>query len=385
MKSEANTKSAHIDTAEPAQQAGQARKFRRPRAGAAIPVSSRPALALPHPMELFGDGFKVHLSTGVTFSPDTLARAVLDKGLAAAIRDGLPLHYQSLRKLLYIARGEHTPTSTTKKLLALQFEGILDRQDLERALAGESVPAAAASDWLTLLKGLQGDGGVLAQIASCLAACDAHVLEFVAPLALQSGREAAGAHLDALFGEERSAWQALNPRLLTHVIVLVEVALKTLAWLECRLEPGPAGRDRQRSGVDGLLAPDGRPMGNWLFEVCEASGCRDLGRLSQELLRRGSRHLKRPISHGLLRRWSSPKSGVMPRVAVLPVLAGVDLQTQVRRLESRYDVARFFTFLCDLLRAATVGEPRPSWEEVQAQVRSRYAQAYRLQVLHSSE
>jgi hypothetical protein len=334
-------------------------------------------------MELFGDGFKVHLSTAVTFNPDTLARAVLDTGLAAVIRDGLPLYYHSLRKLLYIAGGKHTPTATTKTVLMQQFERVLHREDLERALNGENAPADPTSDWAAVVQGLQGEGDALLHVASCLAACDAHVLEFVGPLALQSGREVADAHLNALFGGERAAWQALNPRLLMQVFLLVEVALKTLAWLECRLEPGPAGRGLQHSAVDRLLAPDRKPIGNWLYEVCDASGCRDLGKLSEELLRRGSLHLKRPISHGLLRRWASSSSGVMPRVAVSPVLAGVGLQKQVDRLRSRYYVARFFTFLCDLLRAATVGEPRPSWEEVQAQVRSRYAQAYRLQVSHS--
>lgn len=378
--------SAPIDRAHQAPAASRVgRKAARPRRQQPLfPLDDRSALALPHELELFGSNFKVYISTGLTISPLTASQAVLDMSMISAIREGLPKHYQSLRKLMYIVRGKHKPTTTTQKALIKDFGGILGEEELRGAFAGESAPAAPISEWKFLLQGLQGEGGVLADIASCLAACDAHLLEFVAPTALASGQEAVAAHLNVLLGEERAAWRALNPRLSTNVLVIVEVALKTLAWLECQLDPGPPGRDPDRSAVDALLDPGRKPMGNWLAEVSCASGCLGLGKLESVLLRRGAKHLNRNISHDLLRKWASPKRGLMPRTAVRPVLAGVRVESEANKLRSRYYVARFFTFLCALLRAGTIAESRPGWDEVQAHVRSRYAQAYRLQVGRAS-
>jgi hypothetical protein len=368
---------------------------------ACLPVSGYPPLKLPHPVELFGSSFQLRISTALTFSPDTLARAVLDTSMDAAVRKGLPKWHLLLRELAYIIDRKHTPTKTTKAVLMRQLAPVLPEEALRRALSGQEVATAQASDWAQVLKGLEhrqereererrergespdgsdtGDG-TLKALATCLAACDAHVLEHLWPLARQD-KAAADLHLQSLFAEEHAAWRSLNPRLLIHVSLLVEVSLKALASLECRGPHPAAGPDPQTSCVDGLLSPGLRPIGQWLKEVCTASECKNLARLARRLEWRSKYH-DRAISHDLLRTWSGSKKGVMPAAAMTPVLAAVRHKNWADTLPNRFYVARFFTFVCDLLRAATIGEP-PDWAVVQEQVRSRYAQAYRLQVAHT--
>jgi hypothetical protein len=341
-----------------------------------------PVLKLPRPLELFGREFKVRTSTGLTFSPDTAARAVLDMSMDTAMRTYLPRHYQVMKKLLYAAAGRHAPSGTTRKLIAREFASVFPAHQLQLLLDGEPVPDAygPTSDWAAVLRGMQGSEGVFVDVASCLAACDEQTF-YVRALTQAGRREEAEAYVGQLLRPDVAAWTSLNPALTPEVLVLVEIALKCLAWLECRLEPPPSGRDKERSSVDALLDLPQRPMGNWLSEVCEASGCKNLGQLSTKLQFR-SKYLGRPIAHDRLRSWSSPRRGLMPRAAVKPLLVAVRLPERVLPLESRYYVARLFTFLSDLLRAGTRGAP-PPWEEVQAHLRSRFADTYRLQVGHA--
>jgi hypothetical protein len=346
-----------------------------------LPVTDYPPVQLPHAFELFGQ-LKVHISTGFTFSPDTLARAVLDTSLDAVLRRHLPQWHLLIREFVYSVDGKHTPSPTTKRRLLKELAPIIPQSALCDALDGQQVATQRVSDWASMLQGLHGGGGLLNELATCLAGCDAHLLQFVAELAQQQGKAAADAHLQSLFCEELAAWRALNPRLLMQVCLLVEVALKALAWLECRADQPSAGPDPQTSCLDVLLAPGRRPMGHWLAEVCASSGCANLRKLADELHWRVTYHRK-PISYDLLRKWSGSSTVLMPAAAMPLVLAGVRKKNWAETLPNRFYVARFLTFVCDLLRAGSTGEAIAPWEEVQAQVRSRYEQAYRLQVAHA--
>ena len=344
---------------------------------AGIPVSVYAPLELAHRLELFGNEFKVHISTHFTFNPDTISRAVMDVSLDASMRRWAPAAHQLLRKVAYVAAGKHQPSETTKRLIVRHLEPVVPSDEVRRALDGHDDPVQPRSDWDTFLKGLEGgQDEVLKDLCRCLAACDAHALHIRA-LARAGAPEAAQAHVAALFNADISAWVDLNPSLQPLLYVLIEVALKALAWVECRLEKLPDGAPTQASCLDGLLAPGRRPLGNWLGEVCAASGCRNLGQLADRLQWRSQYH-ERPISHDLLRKWSSSRKLLMPAAAMPATLAAVGPRNWAETLPGRFYAARLLTFLCALLRAGTNG-PTPSWEEVQDQLRSRYAHAYRLQ------
>ena len=216
-------------------------------------------------------------------------------------------------------------------------------------------------------------------IADCLADCDAHVI-FLMALMRHGDVARAREHIRHLLGPSEDAWKLLNPALGLQIMILVEVALKTLAWLEVRMSPplqNPAGQPHSR--VERLMATEHRPMGHWFTEVCDASKCKDLKELSDALLRQKATHHGRPIQYDLLKKWSAYSQVAMPQVALKKVLQAVQLKDRAETLESRFYVARLLTFLCDVTRSATAGLA-PTWAAIQAQIKSRHTEVYRLEV-----
>lgn len=377
QRSRRSVRAANGDQTEPPHRPRPRRPPQTFNAVAGIPVSVYAALDLPHPLELFGSEFKVHISTHFTFNPDTIARAVTDMSLDAGIRKWASDAHQLLRKVAYVAAGKHQPSETTKRVIARHLAPVVPADATLRALAGHDESVQPRSDWQTFLDGMQGSSDdAVKDICRCLAACDAHALH-VRSLAVAGQPDAAIAHVAELLEADVAAWVELNPSLQPPLYVLVEVALKTMAWLECRAFGPQASPPPEKSGLDGLLLPRRRPVGHWLSQVCDASVCHNLGELSAKLAWR-STYRADPISHDLLRKWSSCKRTVMPTAALGPVLGAVRVRSRVEALESSFYAARLFTFLCALLRAGTRG-PKPSWHDVQAQLRSRYLQVYRLQ------
>jgi hypothetical protein len=349
---------------------------------AAFPVSSYPPLELQRPLEVFGASFLVHIATPFTLNPDTLTRVLTDTSLQTAIRTNVKAEIRGfhplLKKLSYVARGKHKLSAGLRNLSIRELGPLLPAWEIEQALDGRGPPVLPRSTWATLLQGMQGTAGDLKrEVATCLAACDSHYIYLDALIG--GGRQGEGqAHLDKLLGASQEAWQSLNPRLAFKVMLLVEVALKALAWVESRfaaLEQGQTAMATQ-SPVDSMLAPGRRPLGHWLKEVCDASGCAHLTHLSTRLDLKYGAQGDAPSRH-LLKQWSS--SRVMPAARLKQVLGAVRIREQAQVIENRFYVARLLTFLCDLTWAGTIDTP-PSWEVVQAHIRSRHAEAYRLEV-----
>ncbi len=343
-------------------------------------VGSYPPLPLAHPLQVFGSTFAVHISTSLTLHPDTMMRAVMDRSMQTVIRAREPTLHQFLRKLQYVASKKHRLSKGMRDLTVRELGRFMPATEIEKALDHAPQRTAPDSDWANLLTGLQGcDGELFHDIATCLAACDAHAL-YLQALAVNGQHAQVEDHFKHLLGPAQEAWKSLNPTLNLRVLVLVEVALKTLAWLECRTTTPDQNVTLQPiSRVASLLDPGRRPLGHWLGEVCQASHCDDLKALSNALGLRKATHLRRPLKHDLLKKWSASKVVAMPGTAVAPVLRAVRLKERAQTLESRFYVARLLTFLCDLTRSGTPGAA-PLWAEVQTQINSRHAEAYRLEV-----
>lgn len=344
-----------------------------------IPVSRYPPLALERPLSVFGPAFKVHLSVDATLSPDTVMQASLDTSLHSFLHAEMPDWTLSLKKLLYIGTGKHRPSNGTKRLLKGQFKGVFEPDALNAILNAQDPPEAPPrSDWDLILHGMHGSGASLPRdVASGLAAYDHEVLQM---RALHRAGDLAGtqAALNQLLGDSLRAWTSLNPLLVTRhqVLLLVDSSLQVLSALICGNEQSSLDLPARESRMTSLMAPGHRPLGHWLTEVRSACDCRTLAELSQRLLKVDAKHLQRPISHDLLKKWSSSQKVAMPRTAVKPVLSGVRITEQAELLNNRFYVARFLTFLCDLVFAATPGET-PLWPDCQAQVRERFVQIYR--------
>jgi hypothetical protein len=285
--------------------------------------------------------------------------------------------YQNLKKLLYAGRGLHQPSRGTKKNILQDFGSFFAPEALSAVLDGkEPPPSPEQSDWQTVRQVMHGcEGEPLHDIASHMATFDDQ-MQAIRSLALSGQQVEARLQLQSLLGGAEAAWQELDAQLVHQVLPLVETALQTLAWLECRLLPGTPPQD---SGLTGLLDADRRPFGHWLREVMQVANCDSLAGLETRLAGVTPKYHGRDIGLDLLKRWSASKVVAMPHAAVKPVLRAVRVRQRAKRLEDRYYVARVLTFLCDLTRAATLGKA-PTWPAVQAQIRSRYIQLYRLQV-----
>lgn len=345
-----------------------------------IPVSAYAPVALARPMSVFGATFEVHLSTACTLNPDTVMQAVMDTSMLTLLRTENPALLQNLKALLYAATGQHRPSGTTRTRIQQDLK-LLDAEAMAAMLDGrEPPPALIHSDWRAVLLGMgEGESHFLRDLATHLASWDDQALH-IRELVRAGQKDQANAHSAALLGTAPLAWEALNPRLLQalQVLVLVESSLQALARLTCGIDMPSMDLSSRESPITELLDPGRRPLGHWLHEVKQASECSSLANLAQCLLSVGARHHARAISHDLLKKWSSSKNVVMPPTAVKPVVRGVRLRARAERLHDRYYVARFLTFLCDLTCSGIPGET-PAWADIQAQLKSRYSQIYRLE------
>jgi hypothetical protein len=345
-----------------------------------IPLSAYAPVTLARPLSVFGATFEVHLSASCTLNPGTALQAVMDTSLLTFLRNENPVLLQNLKTLLYAGTGKHRPSETTRKRILQELE-LLDREAVGIILDGrEPPPALPHSDWRLVLQGMGvGQSNFVRDIATDLAAWDDQALR-IRELTRVNEKAQAYAHTEAMLGTSPLAWEALNPGLLKapQVLILVESSLQTLARLMSAVDLPLLDLPSRESQITQLLDPGRRPLGHWLHDVQQASDCTSLSDLAQRLLGVGARHLGRAISHDLLKKWSSSKNVVMPQTAVAPVLRSVRLRERAERLQNRYHVARFLTFLCDLVWAGIPGEA-PAWAGIQGQLKDRYSQVYRLE------
>lgn len=347
---------------------------------AKIPVSAYAPVSLARPLSVFGATFEVHVSASCTLNPGTALQAVMDTSLLTFLRTENPGLLQNLKSLLYAGTGKHRPSETTRKRILQGLER-LDPEAVVAVLDGrEPPPAPPHSDWRLVLRGMGGgETNFVHDIATDLSAWDDQALK-IRGLARAGKKDQAHARTEALLGTGLLAWEALNPGLLQapQVLMLVESSLQTLARLMCRVDMPSLDLPSRESQITELLDAGRRPLGHWLHDVQQASDCTSLPELAQCLLSVGARHHDRAISHDLLKKWSSSKNVVTPQTAVKPVLRSVRIRERAERLQDRYYVARFLTFLCDLTWAGIPGEA-PAWADIQAQMKSRYSQVCRLE------
>ena len=346
-----------------------------------IPLNVYAPVPLARPLSVFGAKFDVHVSASCTLSMNTVMQTVTDTSLQTFLRTEQPALLQNLKALHHAGIGKHRLSATTRKRIQQNLNR-LDSESVSAVLDGrEPPPFTHHSDWRLMLLGMNGGGDdFVRDIATDLAVWDDQALQ-IRELTRVGEKAQAHALTEALLGTSPLAWKALNPCILQapQVLLLVESSLQTLARLVCRIDKPSVDLPSRESWVTQLLGAGRRPLGHWLHDVQQASDCPSLPALARCLLRVGARHHKdRPVSYDLLKKWSSSKQVVMPQTAVKPVLRGVRIRERAEMLEFRYYVGRFLTFLCDLTWAGIPGEA-PAWADIQAQIKSRYSQIYRVE------
>lgn len=339
---------------------------------------SRQPQRLERPLAVF-KGLPVNLSTFISLGPDTILRVLTQASLQEHVREWSPAVHALLRKLSYVAKGDHTLSSGLRALALAQLP--LAKEEVERALDdSEYAVAGLHSHWELLLRGLQTDdvdhsADMLVRICQWMADCDAHG-SYLLDLVRAGDIATAEAHSQWLFGSAHSAWRQLNPKLAISSLAPLDVALMALARVDWELRHTTS--EKTGSEMVAMLEAGYRPLGHWLKEVCVFSDCRNLGELSRALHVKRALYREEAVSHERLKKWARSKEVAMPPAAVEPVLMALNTNACSKTVKTRFHFARLFTFLCDLNYACTVDEAC-TWEQAQAQVKSRYTEVYRLQ------
>jgi hypothetical protein len=324
-----------------------------------------------------GKSFEMHSSCAMTLSPDTLLRAVADMSTKTLIRDDGTQMYQHLKKLQYFALGKHQLSSGTKKLLMKDLGPFLSESALDEIFSGSVPTYVPQSDWLFVVKGMgENCDAPLGLIARKMLACDEQFLEVWKARGTKLGAQAQ-TNLELALNPALEAWRRISPNLSSQSFLLIESALRILVDLEYFWTSEANLTITQTSRFGLQLEVTRRPMGHWLKGVMREVNCTNLLELSKVIHSKRGMHLKRTISHDLLKKWSSSKSVLMPSGALAPILNAVAIGAVRERLAGGFYVARFLTFVCDMVWATTFG-PIEKWEAAQAQVKIRYDELYRL-------
>lgn len=324
-------------------------------------------------LPVFGKSFRVELSSGLTFNPDTVLRAAIGKSLQTILRTEKVL--QPLKQFHYGILGLHQLSSTTKATICSAMGPVGEK--VIAVLDGAPVPEDLdnMSDWSALAMTwgcMSPDNAVdvvvksyieLDQFAAALSACD-----------VSHGREVAEQMLQARFGQMLPAWRALCPLLLLAGCLRIETSLHVVAELEA-MPRHVSTECAAASLVADFLSPTAKPLGHWLRQVAETVKCNNNKELADLLARRGILHRGgRPITHDTLKGWSAMKPGLIMSLDGCQALLEVVVDKEVaQRLLCRFALARFLAFLCDFLRACVSTEDL-SWQQAQRVLLARYGQ-----------
>jgi len=353
-----------------------------------IVLHARPLLAPERPFLLFGD-LPVCLSSSLAPNPDTLMRVVTGHGVTNLIRRGAPEIICLMRKLAYVDKQKHglSPGLRNLTVNALGRFGPLFSADIVRAALDNKDVLVEPSDrpWALLLAGMHQSAPLdaddpLVRFCQWMQDCDEY--GFFAESEFRAGRHVeAGVLLADIFGPSLDAWRTLNPQLVTRVLTSIEIPLLAIARLDVEWGMKIASQEVAQATLQFLLEPTARPIGHWLKRLCSIVRCGDLGDLSRELLRAGASYRGQHISHARLKKWARSSEVVMPFEAMqsLRTLAQDAVAREV--LQAQFCSARLFTYLCDLVRAFTVGDA-PTMRDAQEMLRARYKQAFWQQARH---
>lgn len=338
-------------------------------------MSRFPPMKLERPLAVFGRNFKVELSTELTLGVDTVARAAVGKSFQTLMREqNLALPFRQFRDGLM---GRHRLSATTKETIRLKFGSA--GGPMVAALDGGQVPSEfkSPSDWalVTATWGdLNGSDKPLDILVQCLIELDGFA-EAVRNCLETGSRDSADKMLSDRYGESMSEWRALCPDLSMKAFLIIESSLLALAAMDrttTALEPPPS---IEASVVVGYLSSNAKPIGHWLRDLIAYKKLATNRELAALLYTEKITHWSdRLIKLDTLKGWSAMKPGMLMSLeACQALLKLVKNPADSGRYLSRFTLARFLGFLCDLLRSSVVGR-EINWHEAQSILCARYLQ-----------
>lgn len=339
-----------------------------------LPALEVMRFALARPLGVFGEAFEVELSTSVTLSPATLLRAAIGKSLQTLLRERGKL--LPIRQFQYGLLGRHQLSSTTLASVQQALGPTAARRISHPDLEAASIHSAGQSQWICLTQAWApvARDNPLDVAAAEFAELD-KLVDASAALAAAGEREAAEEMFGRRFDRTMPEWRLLCPHLALQACFLLDSSLLVLARVEAVAASVSAETQGLTFGVPSLLAPPSKPIGNWLRELASTAKCANNRELADLLARNGMCHRGGlPIAHDTLKAWAAMRPGMLMTLKACNSLLGLIGDPQeAGRLRSRFALARFLAFLCDLLRSS-VGPGSPPWADAQTMLMTRFQQ-----------
>jgi hypothetical protein len=279
----------------------------------------------------------------------------------------------AFRNLWRGATRRNRLSSTTRRPIEKLFGSFFGHETLQSLLIGET-PAKIpdmGSDWEVVRQSMgppgEDDLYRLVEEAARFDSIARAVKDHLEHERTADAFQVAG----GLFKDIRKSWSKINPPIDVRVAILIDVSLRVWACVEERRKRHRAAARGRTLDLLALLRHGHKPIGHWLVGIQESARRRDLRDLSGLISGKGIKRHKHLISHDLLKKWSSGRQLMPPegREGVLQAVAG---RVDADRERERFALARWASFLCDLLIAGTQGDP-PSWSAAQEQIRRRYS------------
>jgi hypothetical protein len=315
-----------------------------------FPLSAYAPIPLHRPLSRFGKEFRVLISSGLAFNPDTVLRASTGVScLLTAIRKNDKHSVLSDFKRGLEGRNRLSPTTRAKIRresgpIGPVFDDALNGGPSHEEFAG-------LSDWEALARGW-GELDPVSPIDVLIGFMRGidQTAHKARDLAVAGERHKAEEMARDLIGNVFVEWRVLNPQLDPKAAVLLDTALRAIITLENTWRGKQVGQEPDSALVLSLLGTQHKPLGHWLAEVRNQMRVPNNRSLAELLARKKVTLHSRPITHDMLKKWASVQRGMlMSWKAKKQLLSVVGDAKQRKKLTTRFALARFLTFCCDFI------------------------------------
>lgn len=271
------------------------------------------------PSRLFGKRFEFETSSLFGFSPNTFMRVVFQTDCEGFLRE---TGYEQWLALKSLGRSLESGSKMHRSSIdALRWTGPNPEPPFIRHSAHfsqDTLPPSTTTPWRILRQVIRStEHEVIRRVLVRLAFYDR-----LGSHCLKLATESPDAPIGRLIVKHGLLhWQQAFPGIHPRAALCIEATLHHLAWFEAELER-TAGARKPISVLE-YVTPPTRPMRAWFNQLLEATKCENLVDLHHLLLKRDVRHLDRPISHDLLKKWSSSQV-LIPKSAVNALLSLLD-------------------------------------------------------------
>lgn len=336
-------------------------------------LNELPSLVLQRPLQLFGKSTEVKISNGIIPTPEMMLWVVTGMSVHQLIEICSPHSKPLLSAMEREVKGDHRASPTMVKLIRRIFEsGDLVHLPAKASLTEilEALPHGPIWETLRLSLTQHQDTDFYAMLSRL---ADIELKWIAAQELWKSGVETdAFAMIEETLGNPEVQWAQhhISGQVALFLEILLQVLVTGERFSEQQTNSSPHPGER-KSKVLALLKTGRKPMGHWLVKQQQAVSKTSMPGLSDVLMDKG-----RDVDDQRLKEWSRGRN-LMPLKEARLILESLGDHVTVTEEMSRYRMARFLSFACDVCLAG-IATKAPTWKDAQSMVEGRYRELYEL-------